>query len=66
MTDLKDNKIKIRWHAKSNYRSGGVELRDRYSGRYLVIPADQVFALSDALVDFIESNKTIKDETPNA
>lgn len=57
MADIQENKIKIRWHRKSNYISGGVELRDRFSGRYLVIPADQVIALSNALVDFLETQQ---------
>lgn len=47
-------KFRIRLHAQSTYRSGGIELRDRYSGRYLVIPVDQAAEIADQIIYLAE------------
>lgn len=55
-------KIKIRWHQQSRYKTGGIELRDRYSGRYLVVPADQAIELADQIIYLAEELTTQQKE----
>ena len=45
-----ETKLKIRLHKKSRYHFGGIELRDRYSGRYLVIPVDQAADIAKQII----------------
>ncbi len=57
-----ETKLKIRLHKKSRYHFGGIELRDRYSGRYLVIPVDQAADIADQLIYLAEELEQQKEE----